>query len=187
MKKSSIIIVVLVVIILAFLIFRKDKGSDTITPSPETPAEETPILENETPITETPAPTPAPQTSYSYTNDEFDFAVNLPGLVATRKADTPDYVKAIFTFGVGDQSDIEEQKRIPNTMVVYIWQDQAEFAAMSATGTKLSDETVNGVNYSVTSFTNEDMTSYRYSVEKNGYIYDIGVSDRQKMKEFHFI
>lgn len=178
--KKNIIITIIVLVIIGFFIFNKKDEPVVVTPVPEVPVEDT------KPIVQTPT-TPAPTSNYSYSNDEFKFAVKLPGLVATQKPTVPLSFFAIFTFGVGDQSAIEEQKRVPNTMAVYIWSNESDFNQMTATGTALADETINGITFKVYSFTEEDTTSYHYTVKKDGAIYDIGVRKKSDISKFYFI
>jgi hypothetical protein len=181
MKKYITIILVAGILVLAFFI------SKNKTPAEEIVVEETPVVEvpNETKPTD--EIEVVAENKYSYTNSEFNFALDLPGLVATKKPNVPSYVSAIFTFGVGDQSNIEEQKRIPNTMVVYIWSDRTEFENMVGSGTKLPSETIKGVKFDVYTFQNEDMITYRYTTTRNGILYDIGVADKSKMNKFTFL
>ena len=181
MQKPIIIITVTAIIIIAFFVWKKDK---VIAPAslPETPASNASTTDAPTPIVNEPAPK-----TYSYTNSEFDFAVKLPGLVATQKVEIPLSMYAIFTFGVGDQSDVEEMKRIPNTMAVYIWSNESDFNKMTDTGTALADETVNGTTFKVYSFTLEDTTSYHYTVKKDNLIYDVGVRKKSDISKFYLI
>lgn len=189
MKQSIIIIIVVIAAIVALLFLKKD---EVIAPT-----ESDSPIETETtsslPTTETlPVVTPSPSTtsgtqSYSYTNDEFGFAVKLPGLVATQKADIPYYIDAVFTFGVGDQSNVTEEKRIPNTMAVYIWNNKPEFENMIFDAESLGKETVNGKTYDIYSFTLEDTTTYRYTTTIGDRIYDVGVRNRSDAKKFFFI
>ncbi len=185
MKKTSIIVVAVIIVILGFLVFRKDKMPEVTDTVPENEAvQETPGRDNET---TTVTYTPTPQNNYSYTSDKFDFAVKLPGLVVTPKSFAPASFDAIFTFGVGDQSNIEEEKRVPNTMAVYIWNDRAEFDLMVASGTSLGKETVNGRVYDVYSFTNEDTTSYHYTITIGNLIYDVGVRNKADAAKFFLL
>ncbi len=181
MKKYITIILVAGILVLAFFL------SKNKTPSEEIIVDETPVVEAPTETTPTDKPEVVTEKKYSYTNSEFNFALDLPGLVATRRTDVPSYVSAIFTFGVGDQSNVEEQERIPNTMVVYIWSDRTEFENMVGTGTKLPSETVKGVKFDVYTFENEGNVIYRYTTTRNGTLYDIGVSDKAKMQKFTFL
>ncbi len=178
--KKNIIIAIIILVVVGLFVFNKKDETEIITPAPETPVEET------TPTTETPTVS-APSSNYSYTNDEFKFAVKLPGLVVTRKPEIPLSFFAIFTFGVGDQSAIEEQKRVPNTMAVYIWSNKSDFEKMTETGMALPDETINGTTFKVFSFTNEGTTSYHYTAEKYGAMYDIGVRKKSDISKFFFI
>lgn len=175
MKQSAIIIVIIVIIILAFFVFRKDKTPEVTPTLPETPTEEIPVTET---------PTPDPQTGYSYTNEEFDFAVKLPGLVMMRRQSSDPIVKpTIFTFGVGDQSAVAEEERIPNTMAVYIWKNKAEldFLLYGLTPTK---ETVNGREFDRYRITEGETTVYRYVVTEGDITYDVGVSDPKNASKF---
>lgn len=181
MKKYISIILVAGILVLAFFL------SQNKTPREEVINEEVPSTEVSDVSTPEEKPEVVTEKKYSYTNSEFNFAVDLPELVATRKSDAPTYITAIFTFGVGDQSNVEEQKRIPNTMVVYIWNDKTEFENMMDLGTSLPSETINNVKFDVYSFQNEDMTTYRYTTTRNGILYDIGVADRTKIQKFTFL
>ena len=188
MKNTYIAIGIVVVLVVAFLIISKKKVEAPIE-TPENSVVET-TVENPTngaPTNPSSQPKPTEEKTYSYTNSEFDFAVKLPGLVATQKTETPLSLYAIFTFGVGDQSAIEEQKRVPNTMAVYIWSNESDFNKMTESGTALADETINGTTFKVFSFTNEDATSYHYTAEKDGLIYDIGVRNKSDAAKFYFI
>lgn len=124
---------------------------------------------------------------YSYENRDFGFAVDLSGLKMTQREDLPPYISALFLFGVGDQSEIEEQKRVPNTMGIYIWNDELEFNRMKDTGLEEKSETVNGEKFNVFSFTNEDTTSYHYTLKRGGNIYDIGVLNKKDISKFYFL
>ena len=188
MKKSHMLLGVVVVLVVAFLIISKKKVEAPIE-TPENSVVET-TVENPTngaPTNSSSQTKPTEEKTYSYTNSEFDFAVKLPGLVATQKTETPLSLYAIFTFGAGDQSDVEEMKRIPNTMAVYIWSNESDFNKMTESGTALADETINGTTFKVFSFTNEDATSYHYTAEKDGLIYDIGVRNKSDAAKFYFI
>ncbi len=182
MKKSSIIISVVALIIIGFLVFRKDKESDIATPTPETPTEgEAPVLENRD-------PEKSQQPDYSYINDEFDFAVTLPGLVATRRESGDPIMKpTIFTFGVGDQSAVPEEKRVPNTMVVYVWRNKAELDLLLINIRPSGKETVNGRVFEKYVVTEGDKTIYRYVTVHNGLAYDVGVSDIRNVSKFFIL
>lgn len=186
MKKYISIILVAGILVVAFLISNKNKSAPEVAQeeTSEAPAPENSPIKNESVAS---APEEKDEPKYSYTNSEFNFAIDLPGLVATRKTNIPTYVNAIFTFGVGDQTEVDEQDRIPNTMVVYIWSDKTEFENMVGSGEKLPSETIKGVKFDVYSFQNEDMKTYRYTTTRNGTIYDIGVADKTKIQKFTFL
>ncbi len=191
MKKYIPIIVAVIAVVGLFLINRKPAQTNTVkqpdvseetTNASSTASVTTPT---ESPTTTTPSTTP-PMNQYSYSNDKFGFSVDYPNLVATERTDIPSYVSAIIIFGAGDQSSVDEQDRVPNSMAVYIWNDATEFAKMSESATSLPQEKVNGHMFNVYSFTNEDMTSYRYSTIVNGLTYDIGVLNKSDISRFHF-
>lgn len=187
--KNIVIIGAIVVLVLAFFISKK------ITPGREQPVNEEVVVspseevvvENKGVSETTTTEKPVVDSKYSYTSSEFKFAVDLPSLVATRKTDIPEYITATFTFGAGDQSTIEEEKRIPNSMALYIWNDNAEFKKMTAEATELPDEKINGTNFEVYSFSNEGETIYHYTVEVGNKIYDIGVREKQIMNKFYML
>jgi hypothetical protein len=192
MKKYIPIIVLVVAIVALFLLNKKDIKTETVD-QPTTTQEvgtNASSSESNTKLVETPniitLPTNPLINKYSYTNDKFGFSVDYPNLVATERTDIPSYVSAIIIFGVGDQSNVDEQSRVPNSMAVYIWNDATEFAKMSESATSLPQEKVNGHMFNVYSFTNEDMTSYRYSTVVNGLTYDIGVLNKSDISRFHF-
>lgn len=187
--KNIVIIGAIVVLVLAFFVSKK------ITPGREqpvseevvaTPSEEV-IVENKGASETTTTEKPVVDNKYSYTNSEFKFAVDLPSLVATRKTDTPEYITATFTFGAGDQSGIAEEKRIPNSMALYIWNDNSEFKKMTAEATELPGEKINGTNFEVYSFSNEGETIYHYTLEVGNKIYDVGVREKQTMNKFYML
>lgn len=184
MKKPIIIIVILLLAALAMFVWDREQA---IAPNPAiVNIDETIATTPEAVVA--PAPQdPKPVSKYSYTNSEFGFAVDLPGLVATRKTDNPYFMSAVFTFGVGDQANIDEQKRIPNTMALYIWNNKAEFENMIYEAESLGKETINGKTYDVYSFTLEDSTTYHYTRTVGELIYDIGVRSKADAKKFYFI
>lgn len=176
--------VIVVIIIVGLTLGKKDNEHKAQVPA-EDIVEEVPVTK---PAEETGTPkASAPKPTYTYRNDNYNFAVALPGLVATEKTDMPDYIDAIVTFGVGDQSNIEEQSRIPNTMAVYIWNNELDFTLMTDTGEKVGSETIRGVKYDVYSFTNEDTTIYRYTTTVGTKIYDIGVRNRSDIQKFFIL
>ncbi len=185
MKNTYAIIgVIALVIVIGLTLGKKDTEREAQAPS-ETVVEEAPVSN---PIEEAPAPSaPAPTPTYTYRNDAYDFAVNLPGLVATEKTDMPAYIDAIVTFGVGDQTNVPEQNRVPNTMAVYIWNDELDFKLMVNTGEKVGSETIRGVKYDIYSFTNEDTTIYRYTTKIGAKIYDIGIRNRADIQKFFLL
>lgn len=183
--KKYIPLAVIVILIAGFLILRKPVAVTPESPIQNTPTETTP----ESPATNTTqSQTTTPtKPDYSYTNSDFHFAVSLPGLVATKKPSDPNHKLDIFTFGVGDQSSVPEEKRIKNTMVVYIWHDKAEFDAMMAGGTGLDKETINGHEFTKYSFSNEDSTVYRYTIAQGADTYDVGVTDPKNISKFYLL
>ncbi len=193
-NKSTIIIIVAILIILGFLIWKntsnkqaeenipteqETEGTESLT---EESSDEKISNENNQVNVES-----STNSEYSYENKEFGFGVDLPGLEMTKREGLPPYISALFLFGVGDQSEIEEQKRIPNTMGIYIWNDEVEFNSMKDTGVEEKSETIDGEKFEVFSFTNEDTTSYHYTVMKGNKIYDIGVLDKKNISKFYFL
>ncbi len=183
MQKKIYIIIAVVIVILAIFFLTKNKA---VAPTPDdtvvTPDTST-TTPNETPVPNTPSPTP----TYSYTNSEFDFAVTLPGLVVARRQSSDQLMKPIiFTFGVGDQSNVDEQKRVPNKMAVYVWKNPAEFQLLMINMTPVK-ETVNGNEFDVYTVTEAETTIYRYAIKRNGILYDVGVRNKADAKNFYLI
>ena len=194
MKNKSVIIGIVAIIILGFLIWKNTSNKqpkenileEQTTEVDETATEE--VVSDQTPGASTTETEEAQTDSeYSYENKEFGFGVKLPGLKMTQREGLPPYISALFLFGMGDQSEIEEQKRVPNTMGVYVWNDELEFNTTKDTGVEEKSETVNGEKFNVYSFTNEGMTSYHYTIKKGDKIYDVGVLDKKNISKFYFL
>lgn len=185
MKKSIIIIVVIIVAaVVVFLLKKNNVMAPTETGTEVTPETSTPVAETETSPEAPSSPTP----TYSYTNDEFNFAVVWPGLVATAKGSTdPVYKPFIFTFGPGDQSSLPEDKRVQNSMAVYVWKNPAEFQILMSQKSPLDTEIVNGHEFSVYVVSEGPRTMYRYATNQDGITYDVGVWNRSDAKRFYFI
>ena len=194
MKNKSVIIGIVAIIILGFLIWKNTSNKEPegnileeqTTEVDETATEE--VVSDQTPGASTTETEEAQTDSeYSYENKEFGFGVKLPGLKMTQREGLPPYISGLFLFGMGDQSEIEEQKRVPNTMGVYVWNDELEFNTTKDTGVEEKSETVNGEKFNVYSFTNEGMTSYHYTIKKGDKIYDVGVLDKKNISKFYFL
>lgn len=194
--KKYIIIIILIIAALLFFLFCKDEPIGTSLTS-ETTDNSSVNIESETPAstdtTNMSTPTETKTTNLAggtktapYTNNKFNFSVDFPNLVATEKTDLPPYISTIVTFGVGDQSNVDEQSRVPNSMAVYVWNDSDEFTKMFETGIEFPKETINGQTFAVRSFTNENTTSFHYAAKFNGLTYDIGVANRTDIQRFHF-
>lgn len=180
MNKIFTIVGIIIIAVLAFVFVHKKPA--------EAPAETPAPVTEETPATEPAPSSPSGSEAHSYTNSEFKFAVNLPGLVVTKKASTdPVYKPTIFTFGVGDQSTVAEEKRIPNTMAVYVWANPAEFQILMSQKATIGTETVNGHEFSVYIITEGERTSYRYATNQGGKTYDVGVWNRADIKKFFLL
>lgn len=185
MNKPIIILIIVAAALVALFVLRKP---DAVAPAPidETPTSEATPAGTSSPIVNEQA-SAAPVT-YSYTNAEFDFAVALPGLVATAKGSSdPIYKPFIFTFGAGDQSAVAEEKRIPNTMAVYVWKNPTEFQLLMSQMSPIATETVNGREFEVYAITEGPRTSYRYATTRNGVTYDVGVWNRADAKKFFLL
>lgn len=192
MKNILIIGVAVVVLVVAFFVSKKVTPTTEEVVTSEQVASENVSTEETGVATEDktspePIKNPTVTKKYSYTNTEFKFAVDLPNLVATRKPETPLYMSAIFTFGAGDQSNIEESKRVPNSMAVYVWNDVEQFTTMMSDGTKLPSQNINGKNFDVYSFTDENMTTYHYTIKVGNDMYDIGVRNKNDITKFYLL
>lgn len=187
-NKSTIIILVAVVAVLGFLFWKKglNKESKEMVTEEQT-NQESEMTEETTTEDGTVGTDTKTESEYSYENKEFGFAVKLPGLKMTQRTENPKYISSIFIFGVGDQFEVEEQNRIPNTMAVYIWNDELEFNSMKDTGIEEKSEKVNGEKFDVYSFPNEGATSYHYTQKRGDTIYDIGVLDKKNISKFYFL
>lgn len=124
---------------------------------------------------------------YSYVNEEFSFAVNLPGTVVTN--DKNQKSPSIFTFGVGDQSKIEEQSRIPNRMVVYVYNenDYLKTNKRQELWKYLGEENINGYQYNKFSSGVENLVVYYYVPASNKFIYQIAVLNQSDINNFYLI
>ncbi len=191
-NKSMLVVIIAMAVVLVFLFWKnnyslpsgentEDKNIETNETMTDSKAIEVtdPKIEVDT--------TTEPKSEYSYENKEFGFGVDLPGLKMTQRTEIPAYISSIFIFGVGDQSEIEEQKRIPNTMALYIWNDELEFNSMKDVGIDEGAQIVNGEKFDVYSFPNEDGVSYHYTQKRGDKIYDIGVLDKKNISKFYFL
>ncbi len=192
MKNILMVGVVVVVLVVAFFISKKVTPTteevvtgEQVAPESVDTQEEGMATENKT--SPEPVKNPVVNKKYSYTNTEFKFAVDLPNLIATRKPETPLYMSVIFTFGAGDQSNIEESKRVPNSMALYVWNDIEQFTKMMSDGVKLPSEKINGKNFDVYSFTDENMTTYHYTIKVGNDMYDIGVRNKNDITKFYLL
>lgn len=185
MNKVFTIIGIIVIAIAAFLFLRKPVAAPAIQVEETQSQTVTPAPQQETPTKPT---TPAERPTYSYTNSEFKFAVALPGLVMTEKKSTDrDYKPTIFTFGVGDQTGVPADKKVSNTMAVYVWENPAEFQLLMSQKSPIATETVNGHTFDVYSITEGPRPSYRYATEVNGVLYDVGIWNRSDINKFFLI
>ncbi len=117
--------------------------------------------------------------NYSYINNDFNFAVDLPGTIA---GVSNQKTRSIFTFGVGDQSEIEEEARTPNKMVVYVSDKEPTKHTIF-----LGKEVVNRQQYEKFKFSIEDSTVYYYTTEANGYFYKVGVINELDINNFYIL
>jgi len=185
MNKVFTIIGIIVIAIAAFLFLRKPVAAPAIQVEETQSQTVTPAPQQETPTKPT---TPAERPTYSYTNAKYKFAVALPGLVVKERASSdPIYRPTVFTFGVGDQSAVAEEKRVPNTMAVYVWPNPVEFQLLMSQMSPIGTETVNGHEFSVYTVTEGPRTSYRYATDVDGVTYDVGVWNRADAQKFFLL
>ncbi len=186
MNKVLTLTSIVILAVAAFFFLRKpvvapampdaETPTGTVTPAPQEPAPTSPSEQ------------PTVESTYSYTNNEFKFAVALPGLVMTEKKSIDrDYKPTIFTFGVGDQTEVPADKKVSNTMAVYIWHNPAEFQLLMSQKSTIATETVNGHTYDVYSITEGPRISYRYATTLNGKTYDVGIWNRTDIKKFFLL
>lgn len=186
MKNTIAILVVAGIIVLGFLFLNKDvknMDEEQIETSETENTEE--VAENETyPQTNNPSPT----TNYTYENNELGFAINYPGLVVAEKENTsPVYTARIFTVGVGDQTNIPEQERVPNKMAIYIWDNEEGLSDLKAIGENQGQTTVRGIVFDKYFFPSEDGGVFHFITEKDGLFYDVGVRAESDLSKFYLL
>jgi hypothetical protein len=71
-------------------------------------------------------------------------------------------------------------------MAVYIWKNKAEFELLMI-NIAPTEETINGIKFKKYVVTEGSTTIYRYATEKNGVLYDVGVSDPDIMTNFYLL
>lgn len=195
MKNTIAILVIFAIIVLGFLFLNKDvknmdeeqlETSETESMEEVTESEEVGTsTENETsPQTNNPIPT----TNYTYENSELGFAINYPGLVVTEKENTsPVYTARIFTVGVGDQTNVPEEDRIPNKMAIYIWDNEEGLSDLKAIGENQGQTTVRGIVFDKYFFPSEDGGVFHFITEKDGLFYDVGVRAESDLSKFYLL
>lgn len=182
-KKIYAILGIILVIILVFLFIKKPLHAPTeelnLTENVDTstPEEQVPPVTNSTTSTPT-------NPTYSYKNEEFGFAMNLPGYTATQKDRTKDkdtlFHPMVFTFGKTGSNE-------PNRMAVYIWNNPSEFDLIVLGGTNEGKVTVNGKVFDKYKIVDGDKTIYRYGIKVGSVVYDVGVNDTNDISRFYLL
>lgn len=176
--KNFLPLIILVIIIAGIFIWH-DKNTLKLK-SPITPAENGGASNN--PVsTEIESPKTNTDGGYSYTNDEFHFAVKLPGLTVTKKDQTnaPNTLFHPITFSFGNGTK--------NTLAVYIWKNKAEFQTLMIGAENQGKVTINGQSFDKYKIIDGDVTVYRYATTLGNITYDVGVYNQDQASNFYII